>query len=213
MLLRKNYCLLKGIFVLLCMASAYGCNDLRNTAPGGRELPERSKLPDNHFPDLGGDAEFAGKTNSVVAFPFQTSLLTATTAGREQAFTCINLPNTAYDTIAANLIDHYRLLAGTLISRWAEKNTGVVLDLRSNGTNIKQTSYLVSTGAKSFPVVIVWDEAAEDRAARYLKVMEIVPGIQAQGEALVSDNFPDLLPSSEKNKRDKLEDMQPGKYF
>lgn len=213
MLLRKNHYLLKGIFILGCMASAYGCNDMRNNAPGGRDMPDRPRLPDNHCPDLGESGASVGSSNAFTAFPFQTSLLASTVAGRDQPFAFIALPTTAYDSIASDLIDNYRLVANTLISKWAEKNTGIVLDLRSTGENTRKADYLINTGSQSFPVVIVWDDAAEDRAARYFKVMGTVPGAQTPGEALVSDSFLNLLPSFDANKRDKLEDMKIGKYF
>lgn len=213
MLLRKNHYLLKGIFVLMCVTSAYGCNDLRRTAPGGREMSERPRLPDNHCPDLGESGPSSGNSAAFTVFPFQASLLESTVAGRHQPFAFIALPTTAYDSIASDLIDNYRLVANTLISKWAEKNTGIVLDLRSTGANTRKADYLINTGSQTFPVVIVWDDAAEDRAARYFKVMETVPGVQAPREALVSDSLLNLLPSFNVNKRDKLEDMKIGKYF
>lgn len=213
MLLRKNHYLLKGIFVLWCMASAYGCNDMRNNAPGGRDMPERPRLPDDHCPNLGESGPSEANSNAFTMFPFQASLLESTVAGKNQPFAFIALPTTAYDSIASDLIDHYRLVANTLISKWAEKNTGIVLDLRSSGENTHKADYLINTGSQTFPVVIVWDDAAEDRAARYFKVMETVPGVQAPGEALVSDSLLNLLPSRDANKRDKLEDMKIGKYF
>jgi hypothetical protein len=213
MLLRKHNYLQKGVWAFVLGTLLYSCSNARNTTPGGREMPARSMLPDNHILDLGEGTDQIPLAITSTGFPFATQYLDLPVAGGAQKFVFLSLPDSSSDIKVAALIDNYRLLATTLIDQWAAQKTGILLDLRSSGEHIKKAGFVVRNSRASFPVVLVWDDAATTRAAGYCRIMEIVPGMQPADQSLMSDSTLQLLPATGPYARPQLTGSPVGNCF
>lgn len=208
MLLRKNYCRRGGLCLLL-YALLCSCGS-RNTAPGGREMPDRSMLPDHHILDLGEDRDQSRLPGTLAGFPFTPRYFECRTDSGAAKFLTLSLPDNAADQQVNALIDRYQLLAPALIDQWAACQTGIVIDLRNNGSHAQKEAFQVQAATTTFPVVIVWDEITAGRADRYLQWLSAVEYVRKADGLLVNDNLLQQLPAAGMPDRQLLQDI-PGK--
>lgn len=194
MLLRKLNCLQTGVLLLFTATTLYSCSNARNGAPGGIEMPERTMLPDNHVPNIGEGTEEGSLELIPPALPFATQYGSLPVSGSRQPFVFISLPDSASDAKVAALINRYHFLANSLVDQWAGQKTGILLDLRSTGEHVRNASFLTRNTHATFPVVLLWDEAAATRVTGYFRIMETVPGMQPATSSLVNDSTLSLLP-------------------
>jgi hypothetical protein len=191
-----NKLLRAGTIALLCGATITSCLPGRKSAPGGVDgssTSERPKLPDNEYPTILEAKRPAGFGLDV--FPFSTSYVTIPVNGENKEFVSVSLPNNLSDSVAWNLASTYKGMVANLITQWAGRNTGIVVDLRTNGTKADKADFLVDAGKSSFPVILVWDAAAIDRLPVYVDMLKSVPGLQVPDSALIKGADLNILPS------------------
>lgn len=181
--------------ILFCFLLA-GCGAGRDLSPGGREMEPRELLDDQHVLTLADLQDYqatldeglrAGASNSGFAtaqqvapvFPFTIHRLWLSSTGGSQAFLAVSLPDTLADAAATGMVLRYKTESSALLRRWAEAQTGVLLDLRSQDSNLHQQTFTVSSGRLQFPVILVWDDAGASRAGAYLQLLRDVPGTAA----------------------------------
>ncbi|QJB32713.1 hypothetical protein HF329_15850 [Chitinophaga oryzae] len=205
MLLRKNCCRRGGLYLLL-YALLCSCGS-RNTAPGGRDMPDRTMLPDHHIPDLGEDRDENRLPGTVEVFPFTPRYFEWQTNGSPAKFMALSLPDATADQEAVTLVDRYQLLAPMLIHQWASRRTGIVIDLRNNGDDAQQAAYRVQASTDVFPVILVWDDSTASRADRYMQWITSMEYIQKAEDLPVNDSLLLQLPSAGMPDRQLLQDV------
>ena len=189
-----NKLLRAGSIALLCSATIMSCLPGRKTAPGGaNETAERPKLPDNDYPTILQTIKPTGFGLDV--FPFTTNYITIPVNGENKEFVSVSVPDNLSDSVAWNLASTYKSMVGNLVTQWAGRNTGIVVDLRTNGEKAEKADFLVDAGKSSFPVILVWDAAAIERLPVYVDMLKAVPGLQAPDSALIRGTDLNILPS------------------
>ncbi|MBC9931850.1 hypothetical protein [Chitinophaga qingshengii] len=211
MLFRKKDCGLGGIAVLLCTL-LYGCG-ARHTAPGGKEMPDRSMLPDHHILNLGEDQQADQWKDDAAGFPFVPRYMEWQLNGRQAKFVVLSLPDMADDQKVDELINRYQIAAPVLIGQWASRQTGILLDLRNNGNHTHKAEFLVQAGETSFPAVLVWDDATTERANRYIQWIETLPLVLHASRPLLNDSLLLQLPATGLPDRQLLQDPPAKRCF
>ncbi len=211
MLFRTNKNLLKGACLLLCSTILFSCADSRKRAPGGHDMPDREKLPDNHILNLGEDIPLDNLSAAI--FPFATTTVTLEIEHQKMPFTAVALRDAAADEKAITLVEQYRPLASPFIKQWASLQTGVLIDLRSNGENTRSSDFIISASGKTFPVVFIWDDASRGRLNEYTSILQQIPGIQAATARFTNDSTFGLLPAIRTTERSTLQDIQVQRCF
>ncbi|RFS26605.1 hypothetical protein DVR12_02120 [Chitinophaga silvatica] len=192
-----NKLLLAGAIALFCSATLMSCLPGRKHAPGGvAGLPERPKLPDNEYPTAGTMHLPEGFETGNAAFPFAVNYITLPVKGESKEFVFISLPNNYSDSLAGKLANNYQNIAGTLIDQWAGRNTGIMVDLRTNGKKSAKADFIVNSAKGSFPVILVWDATSIERLPLYVSMLKSVPGIQVPDSVVVNDTDLQILPDS-----------------
>jgi hypothetical protein len=208
MLLRKKILFLQGLLVMSIGAALLGsCGDIRPQTPGGKELPDRPTFPEDHMPILGKETNGQTELSN-----FAISYLDIPVSGNDEPFVVVQLPTLHHDTLANELLYKYQLLSGTLISQWAKKHTGVVLDLSTTKEGLQKTDFRLAINDAAFPLVLIWDKAAADRADIYANVIKKLPGIAVSEEVITPPSLFEILPA-DKDKRPMLQNALPETRF
>jgi hypothetical protein len=208
MLLRKKILFLQGLLAISIGAALFSsCGDIRPQTPGGKELPDRPTFPEDHMPILGKDGKEEAELSG-----FAISYLDVPVSGNDEPFVVVQLPTLHHDTLANELLYKYQLLSGTLISQWAKKHTGVVLDLSTAREGLQKTDFRLAVNDAAFPLVLIWDKAAADRADIYANVIKKLPGVIVSEETVTPPSLFEMLPA-EKDKRPTLQNALPETRF
>ena len=188
LVIRKSMTFLTALVLVL---SIFACTPKRKTSPGSIALPFRTQLPDYHILDLEEEYKGSLSVSQYGDLPFPTSFIDVNVSATEKkSFVHVAIPDSLGDVNAAQMIDTYWAFSRSLVTVWSTTNTGIIIDLSTNGEGKKTADYSVNSGGNSFPLIIVWDDVASERVKRYFNWLNIVPGVaEASSPILEADYF------------------------
>jgi len=153
---------------------------LGSCSEGVRKAPPRKVMPGAYMPQESTETPGLVKKEWDDALPFDTRVVDLSAADVTTTYYSVALPDNFYDSIAFSLAERYRPIALPLLQEWLQSNRkGIVLDLRAaNGRAISAT-YEVTLQNQTMPLQLIWDDAAKQRAEKYINLIRTIPEIQA----------------------------------
>lgn len=168
----------------------FACSPKRKSSPGSKQIWHRSQLPDHQILDLEEEFKNSQSVSQFADIPFSTSYVDINISATEKkSFVHVAIPDSQGDQKASGLIDSYWYFSKALVAGWATVNTGIIIDLCSNGEGKKTADFYINAGGSRFPLMIVWDDAAAERVKFYFHWLEIVPGVTAASNPILKGDY------------------------
>ncbi|NIG53559.1 hypothetical protein [Chitinophaga sp. Cy-1792] len=163
-------------YPVLCIAAAL---ILVSCGEEEKKAGPRKRMPAAYFP-LTPDSCSLGMMQQNSAFPFDKRVVDLS-AGDVTTTTYYRfaLPDTIYDALASGMVEKYRHMAKPMLEQWLQsERKGILLDLCSNANELQQADYLIQLDSIRVPLEIYWDEQTATRSARYLDLINTIPGVK-----------------------------------